>query len=166
MTAKSNVAGIEKLCMWYNYITGVLKLIVLFGVIMLCTLPSQLELEMVFETSGSIHTFTNVVVCTVCVLLEMVFIILNIYGIRTRQNVLIKAYILFSCIANVSCIVAVIVDHVNYMNLHQHLLLYKIYKDYEILGGFVIVTIAICYCVGDRVSPSSSTASELSSKDE
>ena len=86
MTAKSNIAGIEKLCMWYNYITGVLKLIVLFGVIMLCTLPSQLELEMVFETSGSIHTFTNVVVCTVCVLLEMVFIILNIHGIRTRTS--------------------------------------------------------------------------------
>ena len=149
MTAKSNVAGIEKLCMWYNYITGVLKLIVLFGVIMLCTLPSQLELEMVFETSGSIHTFTNVVVCTVCVLLEMVFIILNIHGIRTRQNVLIKAYILFSCIANASFIVAVIVDHVNYINLHQHLLFYKIFKDDKILGVLETVAIAIAYCVGD-----------------
>ena len=31
MTAKRNITGIEKLFQWYNYITGVLKLIVLFG---------------------------------------------------------------------------------------------------------------------------------------
>ena len=56
MTAKRNITSIEKLCQWYNYITGVLKLIVLFGVIMFCTLASQLELEMVFGTGGSIHS--------------------------------------------------------------------------------------------------------------
>lgn len=150
MTAKRNIAGIEKLCQWYNYITEVLKLIVLFGVIMFCTLASQLELEMVFGTGGSIHTFTNVVVCTVCVLLEMVFIILNIHGIRTRQNDLIKADIFFSCIANASCIVAVFINYVNYIYLHQHLLSKKIFHNYDkILGVSGTVAIAFSYCVGD-----------------
>ena len=165
MTAKRNIAGIEKLCQWYNYITGVLKLIVLFGVIMFCTLASQLELEMVFGTGGSIHTFTNVVVCTVCVLLEMVFIILNIHGIRTRQNDLIKAYILFSCIANASCIVAVFMDYVNYIYLHQHLFSKKSmmmikYSECPELSPSPSATVW-----ATRASPSSSTESELSSKD-
>ena len=56
MTAKRNIAGIEKLCQWYNYITRVLKLIVLFGVIMFCTLASKLELKMENGTGGSIHS--------------------------------------------------------------------------------------------------------------
>ena len=97
----------------------------------------------------TVHTFTNVVVCTVCVLLEMVFIILNILGIRTRQNDLIKAYILFSCIANTSCIVAVFINYVNYIYLHQHLLSKSFYDDDKIFGVSGTVAIAFSYCVGD-----------------
>ena len=127
-----------------------MKLIVLFGVIIFCTLASKLELKMVFVTGGSIHTFTNVVVCTVCVLLEMVFIILNIHGIRTRQNDLIKAYILFSCIANASCIVAVFMDCVNYIGISASTFTFKkIYDDDKIFGVSGTVAIAFSYCVGD-----------------